>query len=392
MEAWDRGSKIRPIPIDDLDTDAPQHGPVGPKLRWAPLVVIAAGAIAFGIIATGLGSGDPEVVSSGNSAPTTTVATTPPDTTTTSTPPAAEPLSNLLPVADDGLSLVAVGPTSDRIGSWAPDATAPAYGRTVTAPRSASFNSSGSRLAVLSWAGGSSFLLSDSTGGNTVRVPDATSGAWHATNPDLFAWTADDGEDTIVAVTDVSGTAGNLAPLLDFRLSGHHELAAWGDWGFATVNDEMTYGWDPDGIATRSATGTFFDAAADGTLLIADLIDSGAMPFLLSPDGTATSLPSLEIWAADLQLTEDGEWVLATTQQQDGPTTILARAVNSRSARITSISEPAVVLGTAADDRFIVMQELESHEVVFKNWDTGIEYHVPFTDELAALYMSDPSY
>jgi hypothetical protein len=392
MEAWDPGSKIRPIPIDDLDTDTPQQGPVEPKRRWAPLVVIVVGAIAFGIIATGLGSGDPEVVSSGATTPAA-VATTPPAiTTTTWTPPAPQPLRDVLPVAANGLRVVVLGPSSARIGNWMADDLAPSFGHTVAAPRGASFNSDGSRLAVLSAAAGSSYVLSNADGGDTMRIPDAVSGAWHATDPDLLAWTVVDGDGTIVAVADVSGASNGLTPLLDFRLPGHQELAAWGDWGFATTDENMTYGWDPDGVATRATAGTFFDASADGTLLIANLDDSGAMPFLLSPEGIATTLPSLEIWAADLQLSDNGEWVFATTLQQDGPTTILARAVNSRSARITSIAEAAAVLGTAADDRFIVLQELDSRDVVFKDWNSGIEYRVPFTDELGSFYMPGPSY
>ena len=49
------------------------------------------------------------------------------------------------------------------------------------------------------------------------------------------------------------------------------------------------------------------------------------MPFLLNPDGSRTELPSLDIGGSDFRITADGEWVLATTVQADGHTSIVAR-------------------------------------------------------------------
>ena len=55
MEARDTKSKIRPLPIDEIYRDGlPQHR-VDPLQRWLLLIVIIMGAMAFAIVARGLG-------------------------------------------------------------------------------------------------------------------------------------------------------------------------------------------------------------------------------------------------------------------------------------------------------------------------------------------------
>ena len=396
MEARDSGSRIRPLPVDDIDGDAPQHHPIEPKRRIAPLIVIVAGALAFGFIARGLGLSDGADVGNATTTPPAGLAEEPGPTTTTLPPPPPPPiLRQLLPVATDGFNLVTVTATTARIGDWNSESTTPSFNANVSQPRSAAYNADGTRIAIHSWVRNGSFVLDASDGGNPVHLrDDITSGAWHPTDPDLFAWTQPDpdtaADQAIVRVADLSGdTSAGAAPLVEFTIPfASQTLHAWGDWGFVTTRDDATFGFDPDGIPTRSGNGTFFDVAVDGTLLLAAVDEQGAVPYLLLPDGTEMPLPSLDIGASDFELTADGEWVLAVTFQEDGHTSILARTVHSRSTRLTSIDQTARVVGTAWDDRFLVLQEVTTNDLLFKDWSTGAEYRVPVGEQVAAVYLT----
>ncbi len=393
MEARDSGSRIRPLPIDDLDTGTPQRGPVGSTRRWTPLVVIAAGAIAFGIIATGLGSGEPVIVASGDTQPP---ATSSGDTTVTSseaavTTTAPPTLGDMIPVADGPLRLISLAATATKVADLGPGRIRANTARYLLAqPISASYNSDGSRLAVLSMAGGARLVIDDTDPGNPVSIRGATSGAWHPTDPDLLAWTRigdADAATTIVVADFTDPTSGDPAVAFELSLPGEQDLLAWGDWGFITAGGDTTFGWSADGAPTRSAAGSFFDVADDGTVLMADFA-AGGMPFLLSPDGSITEIPSLDLHTTDLRLTNDGQWVLATTFQEDGHTSIIARAVMSRSTRLTSIEEAAYVLGTTQADRFLVLQEIRSRDLVLKDWSNGAEYRLPLDDVISAFHLS----
>jgi len=391
MEARDSGSKIRPLPIDDLDAATPERGPVGQTRRWTPLAVIAAGAIAFGIIATGLGSGEPVVVASGDRQSPTTLSKEATSTSSeapvvTTAPPT---LGDMLPITDGPLRLVSLAATATKVVTWNRAATEPTSRYLLTQPITVSYNSDGSRLAVLAVVGGSRLVIDDTDPGDPFYIRGATSGVWHPTNLDLLAWTAvdDAGTDTTITVADFSDpTSGD--PAVDFEASipGKHDLLAWGDWGFVTASGDTTFGWSADGTPTRSAAGSFFDAADDGTVLMADSA-AGGMPFLLSPNGSITEIPSLDLHTTDLRLTNDGQWVLATTFQEDGHTSIIARAVMSRSTRLTSIEEAAYVLGTAQMDRFLVLQEIGSKDLVLKDWSNGAEYRLPLNDVISAFHL-----
>ena len=399
MEARDSGSRIRPLPIDDIDGDAPQHLPIEPRRRWTPLIVIVAGALAFGFIARGLGLSDStDVGSATTEAPAALAEEASPPTTTTSPPPPPPQLRQLLSIATDGFSLVAATPTNARVGHWSPAATAPSFNANISQPRSAAYNSDGSRVAIHTWVTDGSFGLDSAEGGRPVYLrDDITSGVWHPTDPDLFAWTQPDADSasdqTTLRVADLSGeTSFGLQPLIEFSVPySNHTLHAWGDWGFATNSGNAVFGFDPDGIQTRSGNGSFFDAALDGTLLLATADEEGLVPYLLQPDGTEMPLPNLDIGASDFELTTDGSWVLAITFQEDGHTSILARTVHSRSTRLTSIDQTARVISTAWDDRFLVLQEVHTNDLLFKDWNSGAEYRVPTGVQVAAVHLTASS-
>ena len=391
MEARDSGSKIRPLPIDDLDGDAPQHRPIEPKRRLAPLIVIVLGALAFGVIARGLGVGDSGDVASPTSAPPATLAEEPEPTTTTSRPPPPPPtLRDMLPIVGDRLYLVALTTTA-KVGYWDDDLHFPSFNSSISHPRSAQYNADGTRVAIQSELGDGAYVIDSPTSG-PAYVWDATSGAWHNTDPSLFAWTEVTAETatTIIRAADVSGdTSVGVSALSEFTLPDLHTLRAWGDWGYATTSGTTTYGFDPDGVQTRTIEGVFFDSAADGTLLLADPTDEGVTPFLLNVDGTRSELPSLDIGAADFRITSDGDWVLATTIQQDGHTSILARTVRSRSTRITSVDETAQIVNMTWGDRLLVLQDTESSDLLFKDWKTGAEYRVTMENPVAAVFLRE---
>ncbi len=392
MEARDSGSKIRPLPIDDLDGDAPQHRPIEPKRRLTPLIVIVLGALAFGVIARGLSIGDSAEVASPTSAPPATLAEEPEPTTTTAPPPPPPPtLRDMLPVVRDRLYLVALTTTA-KVGHWDDDLHFPSYNSSISQPQSGEYNSDGTRVAIRSAVGDGAFVI-DSAAGAPVYIWDVTSGTWHNTDPSLFAWTESDTEtdSTVVRVADVSGdTSAGISALVEFSLPGQdHMLRAWGDWGFATTSGTTTSGFDPDGVQTRTIEGVFFDATDEGVLLLADPADEGVVPFLLNLDGTRSELPSLDIGAADFRITSDGDWVLATTIQQDGHTSILARTVRSRSTRITSIDETAQIVNMTWGDRLLVLQDVASNDLLFKDWKTGAEYRVTIDDPVAAVFLPE---
>ena len=392
MEARDSGSKIRPLPIDDIDGNVPQHQPIEPRRRIAPLIVIVAGAIAFGVIARGLSVGDSIEVGSGTTAPPATLAEEPAaPTTTVRTPPAPQMLREMLPMAGDGVNLVAMTPSSARIGHWDPQAAFPTYNANISQPLEAQYNSDGSRVAVHISAKGGSIVIDSAAGGAPGYIQrDVTSGVWHPSDPSLFAWTQVEDGATVVRVADVSGdTSSGIAALMEFSLPGAiHLLRAWGDWGFATTSGATTYGFDADGLQVRSIDGDFFDANIDGTLLLADMGDGDAAPFLLDGDGSVADLPNLDIGASDYRITSDGSWVIAVTIQEDGHTSILARTVHARSTRLTSIEETARLVDMAWEDRFLVLQEFESNDLVFKDWNTGAEFEVPVDDWIGAVFFN----
>lgn len=393
MEARDSGPKIRPLPVDDLDVDAPQQTPVEPKRRWVPLVVIVAGAIAFGVIATGLGPGEPDSVGGRTTTPPATIGDEPPPTTTTLPQPPA--LREFLPFADDGLKLVSLSATTAGVGGWDADAAHPVFHTNITRPQTAAFNVDGTRVAVaMSTSRGSAFVIDEAAGGNPTYVRGATSGRWHPTDPSLFAWSEPDddaGMRTVIRVGDLSGdTSAGLTALVDFTLEGEHLLRAWGDWGFATETAGVTFVFDPDGMATYIAEGTFLSASADGVLLLGMTEADSSVPSLLHPDGSLVAMPSLDVGASEYHITADAEWVLAVTLQADGHTSILAKAVNSRSTRLTSIEHAARIVGSMADDRALILQEIDSNDLVFKDWSSGAEFRLPVDSEIGAVYVVDP--
>ncbi len=390
MEARDSGSKIRPLPIDDLDGDAPQHLPIEPRRRLAPLIVIVLGALAFAVIARGLSISESGDVASETTAPPATLAEEPEPTTTTAPPPPPPPtLRQMLPVVGDRLSLVALTTTA-KVGHWDADLHFPSYNSSTSQPQSAEYNIDGTLVAIRSGVGDGAIVI-DAGPQEPLYIWDSTSGRWHSSLGSLFAWTEVDEEtgSTIVRVADVSGDATvGVQPLLEFSVPGaDHTLLAWGDWGFATATGATVHGFDSDGVLMRTIDGVFFDAAASGMLLLADPTEEGVVPFLFNLDGTRTELPSLDIGASDFRITADGDWVLATTIQQDGHTSILARTVRSRSTRLTSIDETATIVNMTWADRLMVLQDTESNDLLFKDWKTGAEYRVAMKDPVAAVFL-----
>ncbi len=392
MEARDRESKIRPLPIDDIDRGTPQDRHVEPKRRWLPLLVIVMGAIAFSVIARGLGPTQNSEVAAASTTAAPIVETAAPTTTTEPPPPPPQLLRQLLPAAEDGLQLITMTNTSAMVGEWSPASAAPGFNARISQPRSASYSADGARVAVHSWVGEGSIVVDSADGGSPIYIQgDVSSGAWHPTNPDLFAWTRPDTsnatDSTLISVADVSGyTIAVLEPLIDISISrSNHELRAWGDWGFATTSTNTVFVFDADGEMLWRSDGEFYDATPDGVLLLARFEGGAAMPYLLNLDGTETELIGLDIGAADLRITDDGEWVLATTYQADGHTSILARTVHTRSTRLTSIDETARIVDIVSDDRYLVLQEAHSNDLVFKDWNTGAEFRVPVDDQVAAV-------
>ena len=290
--------------------------------------------------------------------------------------------------------MIVLGDASAGMVTWDPDAAAPdSVSLLVQQPQAASFNADGTRYAALSGAVDATLVIGRVDGSNLIHLPAATNGLWHPTDPNLIAWTgpADSGTgETIISVADLSGSiTPRTAPLLEITVTdGPHLLSAWGDWGFATQNGDRTVGFDADGVPVRSADGELFDSAPDGTLLVVEPTDDLGVPFLLNPDGTRTEIPSLDVGGSDYRFLVDGDWIVAITGQEDGHTSILAKAVNTRSTRITSVEEPARVVGTSFNDRFLVLQEEGTNDLIFKDWSNGAQHRVPFDDQVEAIYLN----
>lgn len=387
MEARDSQPKIRPLPIDDIDGDAPQERHQEPLRRLLPLLGIVVGAIAFGVMARGLGPVRSSEVGNATATSIGALSAEPGTTTTTEPPPPPAPtLSSLFPPAADGLQMVTLSTAAASLWTWEPDGTAPISQTLVNQPLAASYNADGSLVAILTEVRTGFLVISAANGERPIFLEHSSAGLWHPTDPDLFAWTQqpDDTEITYLRIAAASAIAGDAgAALLETTLPGrHHVLLAWGDWGFVTEDLDRPAGnrvtrFDADGLSPRQLDGVFYDSTPDGTLLMARLDDTGLIPYLLAVGGTETELTGLDIGAVDFRITSNGEWVIAATQQADGPTSILARTVRMRSTRLTSISQAARIVGLSSDDRFIILQESKSSDLVFKDWNTGAEFHVP---------------
>lgn len=401
MEARDSRSKIRPLPIDEIDGDAlPQHR-VDPPRRWLPLAVIAVGAIAFGIVARGLSpTPDPDA---GAAATTTTpvmAAEPEPTTTTQPPPPPPEPLGEMLPAASDGLSLVTLG-SSGRIATWGLDEIAPEIHANAGRPVAAAYNANGSLVALRTAVRDGTLVIDRPTGGSPIYVqPNIWSAVWHPGDPSLIAWTvavetAPDEWTSSLRIADVTGyTATGVEPLVDLPMpKGLYSLLAWGDWGFVIRDRADATGpvirTGPDLLNPVELDGVFFDATADGRLLMARTDDTGYVPYLLEPDGSEVELVGLDIGASNFRITSDGQWVIALTPQADSHTSVLARTVRSRSTRLSSVEGPARFVSFALDDRFVVLQEEGSGDLVFKDWNTGAEFRIPIENGelIAAVYL-----
>lgn len=398
MEARDSRSKIRPLPVDDIDGDAP-HRPAEPQpRRWLPLVVIVVGAIAFGVVARGL-SPVPQPDAAATATTASPLSTEPePTTTTEPPPPPLKPLHRMLPIAEDGLDLVTFD-VSARVGRWEAQATDPEFHVNVARPLDVSYNADGSRVALTTAVKDGSLVITDSDGSDPISVRgDVWSGIWHPTDPAMFAWTRAievyPGEwETTLAVADVSGfTMAGLEPLTEFVIDGGPlTLLAWDDWGFVLGDEQQAFRpvtrYDPDLQNPEELEGVFFDATQTGDLLMARAEDSGYVPYLLAADGTETEIVGLDIGAEDFRITADGAWVLAVTLQADGHTSILARTTQSRSTRLNSVNGAARIIDLAWDDRFLVLQEAETGDLVFKDWNTGAEFRLPMEADVAAVYL-----
>ncbi len=398
MEARDSGSNIRPLPVDDIDSGAPQDRQVENKRRWLPLIVIVVGAISFGVVARGLGPTQNANVATASTT-AAPISETPEPTTTTTTeppPPVPRPLRELLPFAADELRLVSMNASSAQIGLWALEDTTADFDARVSQPLSATYNTDGSSVAVHTQVRDGSFAIDSDTDRAIYILGGVTSGAWHPTDPDLFAWTVPQTpgvpSQTLVRIADLSGFSGtSLEPLFEIQLDREtqqfQQLEAWGDWGFATTTYGMTYLFDADGLLLWEARSQFFDATPDGTLLLARSEEGSTMPYLLDADGIEKDLTGLDLGGVDFRITADGEWVLAVTPQADGHTSILARTVHARSTRLTSINETARIVDVVWDDRFIVLQESDSNDLVFKDWDTGAEFRLPVDDVVVDIHL-----
>jgi hypothetical protein len=297
-------------------------------------------------------------------------------------------LGEMLPVARDGLHLITLG-SSARISTWDGAASAPEVHTNIGRAVTATYNANGSLVALETLVRDGTLVIDRPTGGSPIYVqPDVTSAVWHPSDPSLIAWTvavetAPDEWTSSLRIADVTGhTAAGLEPLIDLPMpEGRHSLLAWGDWGFVTADDDAAFRpltrTGPDLLNPVQLDGVFFDATADGKLLLARMEDTGYVPYLLEPDGTEVELMGLDIGASNFRITSNGEWVIALTLQADSHTSVLARTVRSRSTRLSSIEGPARFVSFALEDRLVVLQEEGSGDLVFKDWNTGAEFRIP---------------
>jgi hypothetical protein len=398
MEARDSRSKIRPLPVDEIDGGSPQRRPE-PVKKAIPLIGVAVAAVAFAVIALGLG---PARESDVASATTTTPfeAESAPTTTTTAAP--RDPLlREMLPVVADSLRFIDVTATAARVGEWLPDAPQPAFAATVNLPDGAGFNADGTRVVIRSLVRGGSAVIDDAAGGRPIFLNQTvTSIMWHPTDPDAIAWTAG-GVDTptVLKVAALAGVEshGVLTPDLEVELTPGLRLLAWGSWGFllqeesgilAPASDLLLL--DSSGHERTRLSGNFYASSDDGLLLLARDDGSGvAMPFLVEADLTETALSGLDIGAADFLLSGAGDWVIAVTPQADGHTSVLARTVRAHSTRLSSVRNETTVIGLVWEDRYVALRDVATGDIIFKDWNTGAEFHVAFPDaaDIAALFL-----
>ena len=335
------------------------------------------------MVAVGLGQRAPDHAAAGTTSPPLSQEAQPPTTTSLPPPPALE---DAVPFAARGLTLVILSDTGARAGVWHPNLATPSFNAEFSPAAAAAVNSDGTRISV---EGTGETIVDVALGGNPQFLGGG--GLWHPSDPDLFAWVESDpgSDETVIRTVDISAaeTSHEIVPLLEFSVPfSDASLAAWGDWGFAVVFSETIHIFDPDGVPVRNAEGEVLDAANDGTLLVAD---GNGPPFVLNADGSTTALPSLDVGASDYIITPAGDWAIAVTPQEDGHTSILARAVNSRSTRITSVDQAARVVGVSPTGQVLILQSAETNGLFFKEWKTGVEYELSTHFRVAAIYVED---
>ena len=57
------------------------------------------------------------------------------------------------------------------------------------------------------------------------------------------------------------------------------------------------------------------------------------------------------------------------------------------STRLNSINGAARIIDLAGEDRFLVLQEAETGDMVFKDWNTGAESRLPVDVTVAAIFL-----
>jgi len=348
-----------------------------------------AGALAFAVIGRGLGRAlRPDAGSPANTSVPGLAATPEPTTTTRPPPPSPpplEPLQRRFSAAVDGLRTVEIAGTAN-LTAWEPTSMFPIVLASVAQARWAQFSADGSQVAILTDVGGGTLVIDSADGGAPRYVRDAvTSARWHPVAPDRLAWTKRLPEWTLLRIGTITPQSGHTPVLPDATISLPLDttLRAWGDWGFLVeAPDEGTGSrlilLDPDGTVVAEPAGRLRDITPDGTLLLLRPDAAGRpMLYLLPPDLEEVPLPGLDIGAADYRITGDAAWIVAVSVQADGRTSILARATRSNSTRITSIDGPARVIDFGPTDRFLVLQEVGSGDLVFHDWKSGAAFRVP---------------
>lgn len=399
MEARDSRSKIRPLPVDEIEGGLPQRRQE-PVKKVLPLIGVALGALAFAVIALGLGPVTEFEVGSATTTAITVAATTEAPLVPQMIDP---PLREMLPVAAS-LRFVEFTSTAARVASWAAGDTAPVFNATVNSPHDAAFNADGTLVLIHSLIQEGSAIINDAEGGRPIYLSGGVSSVyWHPTDPTAIAWTEGTHSDpTILNTANLTGIAshGVVSPLVEVELEPGLHLLAWGSWGFLLESSDTGDGTappeasllvlDPAGKERGRLSGDFYGSSDDGLLLLARTDEDGvAMPFVVEADLSETPLTGLDIGAADFLLSSSGEWVIAVTPQADGHTSVLARTVRAKSTRLSSVRNETTVIGLVWEDRYVALQDIATGDLIFKDWSTGAEFHVPSPSDtrIGAIFL-----
>ncbi len=260
-----------------------------------------------------------------------------------------------------------------------------------------------------------SLHIGPTTGGQPAAFVGVRGAQWHPTRPGQAAWVAQlptDSHPSLYTAT-VGPSFGSVTSAEQLsELPEGARLGAFGDWGYAIewpleflleTEGEQDFVFsagaltilDTAGVPQRTTVADLVAHGGEGTLLVIprdagfdispyvdpaltgdvvvipgaiDVVDetltSLGVGFRITPEGTHFVSP-------------DGEWLVEVVTREGGLIDVTAHGIRSSRTRSRGFPGPARPIGLASDGVHLLLQDLQTNELVMFGWDQGTLYRVP---------------